>query len=179
MQSKRFAFEEHEAAIVQDPDLNTDIAGYNFAVYQEEGKAHGRHEVRRYTVIDDFSYVPNAKQWKGIASIIKVDCARTVKGKTSYATRYYISSLAVDPERAAHAIRSHWGIENSLHWVLDVVFNEDNSRARAHNSQANLITLRHIALNLIKQNKSKKSIKAKRKRAGWDRAFLLGILAQL
>lgn len=175
----RFAFEEHEASVAKDPELNTEITGYNFDVYQEEGKAHGRHEVRKYTVIDDFSYVPNAEQWKDIRSVTKVDCKRTVKGKVSYSTRYYISSLDTDAERIAHAIRSHWGIENSLHWVLDVVFNEDNSRTRAHNSQANLITLRHIALNLVKQDKSKKSIKAKRKRAGWDRSFLLDILAQL
>ncbi len=93
-------------------------------------------------------------------------------------TRYYISSLESDAQRFLRATRSHWGIENRLHWVLDVSFREDESRVRTGNAPENLALVRHMALNLLRQDQTRKaSIKAKRKLAGWDNNYLLSILS--
>ena len=98
--------------------------------------------------------------------------------KTSFERRYYISSLTNNAELLAKAIRRHWGIENQLHWVLDVQFNEDDSRIRKDNAPENLAIIRQIALNLLKQEKTAKNgVKNKRKRAGWDNDYLLKVLA--
>lgn len=98
--------------------------------------------------------------------------------RVSVETRYYISSLESEAQRLLGAARSHWGIENSLHWVLDVSFREDESRVRVGNAPENLATMRHAALNLLRQDRqSRISIKAKRKLAAWDNTFLLSILS--
>lgn len=98
-------------------------------------------------------------------------------GKTTTETRYYLSSLAGDARKAAHAVRQHWGIENCIHWVLDVVFDEDASRIRKDNAPQNFAVLRHMALNLLRQETThKRGIKARQKRAGWDNAYLTRIL---
>jgi len=112
-----------------------------------------------------------------INSVVCVESRRTLKGQTSIEKRYYLSSLPCDAKRAVHAIRSHWSVENNLHWVLDMTFREDESRIRKGHGQANWVTLRHIALNLLKLDTSiKASIKVKRKRAGWDNDYLLHLL---
>ena len=98
--------------------------------------------------------------------------------QVSVETRYYISSLEADAQRLLEAARSHWGIENSVHWVLDVSFREDDSRVRTGNAPENLATIRHAALNLLRQDRhSKLSVKAKRKLAAWDNDYLLSILS--
>ena len=118
-------------------------------------------------------------QWKNLASIGMVEAQRSVNGKTSVETRFYISSLPGDAKVLLAAIRGHWGIENSLHWVLDISFREDESRVRTGNTAGNLALIRHMALNLLKQdNTSKASIKGKRKRAGWDSDYLLAVISQ-
>lgn len=103
---------------------------------------------------------------------------RTVKnGKTKLETRYFITSLSHEAQELSQSIRGHWSIENQLHWVLDVEFNEDSSRIRKDNTPENLAIIRHIALNLLKQDKTEKgSIRSKRNRAGWDNNYLLEIL---
>jgi predicted transposase YbfD/YdcC len=105
---------------------------------------------------------------------------RTLKnGKTNLETRYFITSLSHKAQQLSQSIRGHWSIENQLHWVLDVGFNEDNSRIRKDNAPENLAIIRQIALNLLKQNKSDKgSIRSKRNRAGWDNDYLLEILTK-
>jgi predicted transposase YbfD/YdcC len=100
-----------------------------------------------------------------------------VNGATSRQDRYFISSLDGDARRMLRAVRSHWGIENSLHWVLDIAFDEDHQRVRKDNGPANFAVLRHITLNLLKQDKTVKAgIKAKRLNAGWDEPYLLKVL---
>ncbi len=102
---------------------------------------------------------------------------RQIGDKTTTETRYYLSSLAGDARKAARAIRQHWGIENSVHWVLDVVFDEDASRIRKDNGAQNFSVLRHIALNLLRQEQThKRGIKTKQKRAGWDNGYLTKLL---
>ena len=152
--------------------------GWN-QVKRTEETSRDRHELRECWVLSDLS-VLETEAWRDLNSVVRVKAQRTHKGETASEDRFYISSLPCDAQRALHAARTHWGIENSLPWILDVAFLEDQSRARKANSQANLVTLRHIALNILKQDKtSKVGIKAKRKRPGWDRAFLLHLLSFL
>ena len=117
-------------------------------------------------------------EWKHLNSVARVQYYCTLNnGKTKLETRYFITSLSHEAQKLSQSIRGHWSIENQFHWVLDVEFNEDDSRIRKDNAPENLAIIRHIALNLLKQDKSvKDSIKSKRNRAGWDNDYLLKIL---
>ncbi|HWP45029.1 MAG TPA: ISAs1 family transposase [Blastocatellia bacterium] len=139
---------------------------------------HGRIEVRRCYASEDIEWLRNKGQWKAIRSIVMVESERSVGGgEASLERRYYISSLEADAKELNRVIRSHWSIENSLHWVLDIAFREDDSRIRKGHGPENMATLRHKALNLLKQDKSiKVGIKSKRKNAGWNERYLLKVL---
>lgn len=137
-------------------------------------KDHGRIEQRRCTIIDDLDPLDEAVGWDSIRSVIRIDTIRETPstGKKAQETRYYISSLKTDAKRFNMLIRGHWGIENRLHWVLDVNFNEDASRVRKGHADQNMSTIRRIALNLIKLDPDKKkSQRVKRKKAGWSDSF--------
>lgn len=139
---------------------------------------HGRVETRTLRATDDIAWLKERHTWPGLESIIAVTAKRELGDKVSGETRYFVSSLAVDdPHKLARAVRAHWAIENNLHWVLDVAFDEDSNRTRKGYSAANLAIIRHIALNLIKKEKtSKVGIKIKRLKAGWDNSYLLRII---
>ncbi len=117
-------------------------------------------------------------EWKGMKSIGQVINITTRNGKESSDVRCYISSLPAKVKQFAAAVRGHWGIENSLHWVLDVTFNEDQSRIRKDHGPENFSLLRKLALCMLKNDTSKQSIKRKRKRAAWNNQFLLNVLTQ-
>ncbi len=141
---------------------------------------HGRIETRVCRTISDLGFVQNREKWANLKTIIKIDSTREFKNSdkpTEKATRYYISSLKVGPKAFQEYIRSHWSIENSLHWALDVAFGEDASRKRSGNSAQNFSTLCKIALNLLKNEKTLKSgVKGKRLKAGWDNDYLMKVL---
>ena len=129
--------------------------------------------------LDSVRYVDEGGQWSGLTTLVMVEGERRVGGKTTVESRYYISSLPNDASKLLDAVRSHWGIENKLHWSLDVTFNEDGSRVRSGNGAENFSVLRRMALNLLKAEKTtKRSLAGKRKDAAWDNDYLLKILAQ-
>ena len=152
--------------------------------YTDLSTDHGRVEKRTYSVLTDLKWVENRESWSGLHTLVRVDSEvfHKLSQKATAETRYYISSIQVvdkelDSKKIAQAIRSHWGIEVSLHWSLDVSFNEDKSRIRTGYSDQNLSAVRKIALNLLRADETvKKGIKTKRLKAGWDNAYLKSIL---
>lgn len=141
---------------------------------------HGRIEKRTCHVISDTSWIYKSEQWKGLQSLVKIEAERYHKsnGQTEKQTRYYISSLAADARKLNEAIRQHWCIENQLHWTLDVAFGEDKSQKRAGYAAQNFSLINKVALNLLKNEKSKKrrSMKVKRHKAGWDNDYVFQLL---
>ncbi len=143
-------------------------------------KGHGRLEIRRQTVVreaETLAWLQAAHQWPGLAAIGRVEAERRSGEQLSRETRYYLLSRALSAGAFGAAVRSHWGIENQVHWVLDVTFGEDQSRVRARHAAENLAVLRYLALNLVRRlPKPRMSLKARRLAAGWDTDFLLQIL---
>jgi predicted transposase YbfD/YdcC len=138
---------------------------------------HGRIEVRRVRVSDDIDWMSEKAQWKGLRTIVMVESERTVGQDTSIERRYYITSLVADAALVGSRIRGHWGIENSLHWVLDMAFDEDRCRIRRGNGPDNFALLRKIAVNLLKAEKTcKRGVEGKRKHAAWNNDYLLRVL---
>ena len=149
------------------------------AVEEEIDYGHGRVEQRRCSVIADLSLIEKAAEWASLQGIVRIQSERFHKatGKTETEIRYYITSLAPDAMRLNRSIRQHWGIENKLHWVLDVGFGEDLDRKRAGHAAQNFSVLNRIALNLLKQDKtSKRGVHGMRLKAGWDNDYLLHLL---
>ena len=137
---------------------------------------HGRIETRRYRLCSDIAWLQGKENWPGLKTIVEVERHRDIGGNVSSETSYYISSVEISAEKMASAIRGHWGIENSLHWTLDVSFREDQCRVRKNHAPENMAILRHIAVNLLKRDKTfKGGITAKRLKAGWDTDYLIAI----
>jgi predicted transposase YbfD/YdcC len=147
----------------------------DFAETKDRG--HGRSEHRRCHVCYDLTGISRQHDWANLGSVVMVEVDRTVGDKTSTEQRFYISSQKrLRAKTALATIRSHWAIENRLHWVLDVAFREDDCRVRSGNAAENFAVLRHFTMNLLKNAPSKRGIKTRRLQAGWDHDFLLRTL---
>jgi len=145
--------------------------------YETTDGEHGRIEIRRFTTTAEVDWFEDKAKWEKLTSFGMVESERQIGDKTTRETRYYISSLPSDARIFAQASRGHWGIENGLHWSLDIAFREDESRIRIGHAATNLGIIRHFALNLIKQDKTRKiGVKGSRKRAGWDGTYLHRLL---
>jgi predicted transposase YbfD/YdcC len=152
------------------------LAAKTLAGFESVEKDHGRIETRRYWQCEDIAWFEDKKDWDGLRSFCLVESIREYAGRTEINRRYYISSLRCNEAKVAHSIRGHWQIENSLHWCLDVVFSEDQSRARARHAAKNLGTLRAICLNLIKRIPGALSMKSKRFQASLNDEYLFQAL---
>jgi predicted transposase YbfD/YdcC len=164
-------------------DAMIDLGAGGEHYYESVGRGHGRIEVRRCWACGDLAewlpeYLGSFGEWDGLKSVAAVECERTVNGETTVFRRHFITSLEPDAEQIAKAVRAHWGIENSLHWVLDMVWREDEARARARYTAENLSSLRRLALNLIKAEDpdSKESVKSRMFRANLDPDYRLKLL---
>jgi len=144
-------------------------------------KGHGRIEVRRCRLSTDIGWLRERHpEWKNLTSIVAIDSQRHIDDTTTQETRYFISSSQAPAAQMLAAVRLHWGIENQLHWVLDMSFGEDQSRIRKDNAPTNVAIIRHAALNMIRQiPKKRMSVKRMRKAAGWDDSLLTEVLAQV
>jgi len=153
----------------------------NTPIFEHTDIGHGRIETRTCRAISDFKFVNNQDgKWKNLNQVIEIKNIREFKNSnksSETATQYYITSLMDSPEKILYCVRSHWCVENKLHWILDVQFNEDQSRKRNENAAQNYSTILKIALNLLKNEKTvKQGIKGKRLKAGWDNEYLLKLL---
>jgi predicted transposase YbfD/YdcC len=167
----------HQAVIAYiDQQMENDFADVSVRRLLTTDKGHGREETRSYMqmpVPPDLAHLP---LWKGLRTIGVATLACVRDGKEMIETRYYISSLGLGVKRFAHAVRSHWGIENGCHWSLDFIFREDESRIREKNLRENFAWLNRFLLSLLKQHSGKDSIVMRRRACGWDEKFLLQIL---
>ena len=146
-------------------------------VHEETDKGHGRIEIRRCEVMGDIDWLEQTHGWPGLRSVCRMSATRIIGEKTTTDVRYYLSDEAPDPCRMLTNTRSHWAIENALHWTLDMSFGEDACRIRKDNAPLAIATIRHVALNLLQAAKGKReSIRKLRKKAGWDDAVLKRIL---
>jgi len=148
-------------------------------------KGHGRIEQRTVTVAREVDWLDGDRRFPGevrlpdVATIVRVAARAELKDRCRFETRYYVSSATLSATRAAEAVRGHWAIENSLHWVLDVTFGDDQSRLRTGHGAKNMAVVRHFAINLARAVNDKRSIKLRRKRAGWDTQYLATILGHI
>lgn len=172
-------YEDIHDLFEDDQQHNFEDAPYHYA--KLVNKDHGRIEIRQCWAISDPEYmaqIRDQERWRALKSLVMIVSERRIGEKSEVQTRYFITSLDSDAEKILKVKRGHWGIENRLHWVLDIAFNEDHSRVRKDNAPQNFAVLRHMALNLLKQEHSiKVGIKAKRLKCGWDVDYLLKVLA--
>jgi predicted transposase YbfD/YdcC len=168
------------AAIFSDARRDRNLLA-SMSYHETQDTAHGREEIRRCWTTGRVDRISQRDEWENLRTLVLVESERTVDGKTTLEHRHYISSKqALSAPEAMADVRSHWGIENGLHWVLDLAFREDDCRVRAGHAAENFSVMRHLALNLLKSVKGTKvGIKNRRLRAGWDVEFLLRVLGAL
>jgi predicted transposase YbfD/YdcC len=138
---------------------------------------HGRVETRTTTVIHDVSWLQERHEWPGLKAVIVVESTREIGDKIDREIRFYITSLMLLASLLGPIVRSHWAIENSLHWVMDMIFRDDECRIRTDHAPANFTTVKHMAHNLIRKAPAKNSLRLRRKVAAWDDDFLASLIA--
>lgn len=170
-----------DALIPPDPAMGTPLRPQQTDYVESVEGDHGRIETRRYWITAQTGWFADAKDWEGLRSFGIVDSVRQIGDARSYERRCFLLSIPPDAKTFAAACRAHWGVENPLHWTLDVTFREDNSRARSGHAPENLAALRRLALNTIKSNKShpKLSVRSRRLMAAWNHEYLATLLGEL
>jgi predicted transposase YbfD/YdcC len=143
---------------------------------QTVDRYHGRIETRATTVIHDIAWLQKRHDWPGLKGIVMIESIREINGKTERETRFYITSLLLLAAQIGLIARDHWAVENSLHWVLDMIFRDDECRVRTNHAPANFTTIKHMALNLLRKAPGKNSLRLRRKVAAWDDGFLANII---
>ena len=141
-------------------------------------KSHGRIETRTVIATSDIAWLTAAHKWPSLKSVVMVESRRESADKCEREFRFYISSLEPDAQRLGDAVRCHWGVENGLHWVMDMVFRDDECRIRKHNAPANFATIKHMASNLLRRAPGKDSMRVKRKVAAWDDDYLVDLVTR-
>lgn len=167
----------HEA--VNDFFRTAEAAGYagvSYAYEEELDKDHGRLEIRRYWITEELRSLPRTELWKGLRSIGLVERECFEGDRRTVERRHFINSIAADAKRFAHAVRGHWGVENRLHWRLDVVMGDDASRIRKGNAPAIMTSIRHFCLNLFEREPSSLSLAKKRRKAAWNDDYRAKVL---
>jgi len=139
---------------------------------------HGRIETRTTTVISDVEWLQERHDWPGLKAVVMVESSRETNGKTEHETRFYLTSLVMVAALIGPIVRSHWSIENSLHWVMDMMFRDDECRVRTDHAPANFTTIKHMAHNLLRTATGKDSMRLRRKVAAWDDDFLAALIAR-
>jgi predicted transposase YbfD/YdcC len=137
---------------------------------------HGRIETRTYTAIHDIGWLQERHDWRGLQAVLMVESRREIDGKIEQETRFYLTSLVWLASQLGPVVRDHWSVENSLHWVMDMIFRDDECRVRTDHAPANFTTLKHMALNLIRKAPGKDSLRLRRKVAAWDDEFLVSLV---
>ncbi len=145
--------------------------------HETVGGDHGRIETRTYTVLHDVGWLQERHNWPGLKGVVMVESTREIGDKIEQETRFYITSLVLTAALLGPIVRSHWAIENSLHWVMDMVFRDDECRVREGNAATNFVTVKHMAHNLTRRAPGKTSIRARRKAAAWDDDYLVSLVA--
>ena len=164
-------------SFLEDLQVNG-FAGVAHDFLETSTQGHGRRETRRYWITEECAGLTAHDQWVNLRSIGMVESIRENHGQVTTERRFYISSLGAEAQTFARAVRGHWAIENSLHWSLDVSFGEDQCRVRVGHAAENFAILRHMVINLLKRDTTKKvGLKAKQKCAGWDHHYLLSLLS--
>lgn len=165
---------------VEDDNLEIAECQLFHSTNENEKEKHGRKEERKVYTTGAIDFLPQRNEWKGLQSIVCIRSKRTIKEKTTEEARYYISSVAPNAEQQGNAARAHWGIENKVHWILDVGFKEDTIKAKVGNIAENLAVLRHIALNVLKNDKETKlSIAKKQFKAAINNEYVLKLLGSM
>ena len=164
------------ASFMEDAQAN-DFEGVTHDFLETTTRAHGRMETRRYWISEEIEWLTHHAQWKDLRSVGMVESIRDIQGKVTSEVRFFIASIGANAATFARAVRGHWAIENTLHWSLDVSFAEDQCRVRSGYAAENLAILRHMSINILKGETTKKrGIKGKQKNAGWDHSYLLTLL---
>jgi len=153
------------------------FADTTISVDQTVDGDHGRIETRRVTVVHDVAWLQARHQWPGLKGLVIVDATREIGPKTERETRYYVTSSKLPADKLGPIVRDHWAVENSLHWVMDMTFRDDECRIRTDNAPENFVTLKHMAVNLARRKKGKDSVRLTLKTAAWDDECLAKLIA--
>jgi predicted transposase YbfD/YdcC len=166
-----------DVEVFANEQKSTGFGDTTISAHETVDADHGRIETRKYTVIHDVAWLQARHDWPGLKGVIMVESKRETGEKIEHETRYYITSTTLEAKLSGPMIRDHWAVENSLHWVMDMTFRDDECRIRTQNAPANFTTLRHMAHNIVRKAPGKDSLRLRRKTAAWDDEYLASLIA--